>query len=472
VTGLAALERQVQRDLAYVAYPARLWPEPCAWRPDEPLYDVLIVGAGQGGLSTAFALQRERVRRVLVVDAAPAGQEGPWITFARMRTLRTPKHVSGPELGIPSLTFQAWYEAQHGEAAWAALGQIPRELWMAYLGWYRRVLGLPVENETRVERIVPEDGVYCVQMNSQGMARTLHARTVVLATGIEASGVWQVPPFIRALPRRLWAHTADAIDFAALRGRRVGVLGAGASAFDNAATALEHGAAEVRLFYRRRRLPRVNPYRWMEFTGFLKHQGDLDDAARWRFMRHLMSLNQPPTEDACLRAAGFPCFHQHAGADWLDAAPAGQGVRVETARGPFAFDFLIIGTGFVVDLRLRPELAVVVDQIALWRDRYTPTAAEADPLLASWPYLGPHFEFTEREPGTAPYLRRLFNFTFGATLSGGLGGGSISGLRYGVPRLVAGITRELFLADADYYYRALAAYDEHELSGAVPDDIE
>src|SRR5262249_46103921 len=206
-------------------------------------------------------------------------------------------------------------------------------------------------------------------------------------------------PSSGARRRPLGAPTADAIALAALRGARGGGRGAGAPAFDTAATALEHGAAEVRLFYRRPRLPRVNPYRWMEFTGFLKHQGDLDDAARWRFMRHLMSLNQPPTEDACLRAAAFPCFHQHAGADWVDAAPAGRGVRVETARGPFTFDFLIIGTGFVVDLRLRPELAAVVDQIALWRDRYTPPAAEADPLLASWPYLGPHFEFTEREAG-------------------------------------------------------------------------
>jgi cation diffusion facilitator CzcD-associated flavoprotein CzcO len=470
VTGLAALERQVQRDLACLAYPARPWPEPRAWRSGEPLYNVLVVGAGQGGLATAFALQRERVRSVLVVDAAPAGKEGPWVTFARMRTLRTPKHVTGPDLGIPSLTFQAWYEAQQGEAAWAALGQIPRELWMAYLDWYRRVLRLPVESETRVERIVPEDDVYCVQVNSEGTARALHARTVVLATGIEASGTWYVPPFIRALPAHLWAHTADAIDFAALRGKRLGVLGAGASAFDNAAMALEHGAAEVRLFYRRPRLPRVNPYRWMEFTGFLKHFGDLDDAARWRFMRHIISLNQPPTEDSCLRAAAFPSFHLHAGADWLDAMLEGAGVRVETTRGPFTFDFLIIGTGFVVDVRLRPELAAVADQIALWRDRYSPPAAEADPLLASWPYLGPHFEFTEREPGTAPHLRRLFNFTFGATLSAGLGGGSISGLKYGVPRLVAGITRELFLADADRYYRSLVDYDEHELSAAVPDE--
>ena len=43
----------------------------------------------------------------------------------------------------------------------------------------------------------------------------------------------------------------DDIDFAALRGKVVGVLGAGASALDNAAVALEHGASRVHLFCRR-----------------------------------------------------------------------------------------------------------------------------------------------------------------------------------------------------------------------------
>ena len=46
------------------------------------LFDVLIIGAGQGGIATAFLLQREHVGGVLVVDENPIGQEGPWRTFA------------------------------------------------------------------------------------------------------------------------------------------------------------------------------------------------------------------------------------------------------------------------------------------------------------------------------------------------------------------------------------------------------
>jgi cation diffusion facilitator CzcD-associated flavoprotein CzcO len=101
----------------------------------KPALDALIVGAGQSGLVTAFALMRERVRNILAIDRAPAGKEGPWVTFARMPTLRSPKDQTGPDLGIPSLTFQAWYEAQHGAAAFASLHLIPSVDWHEYLQW-------------------------------------------------------------------------------------------------------------------------------------------------------------------------------------------------------------------------------------------------------------------------------------------------------------------------------------------------
>src|SRR3712207_7795530 len=44
------------------------------------------------------------------------------------------------------------------------------------------------------------------------------------------------------LPPERWARTSDAIDFDALRGHRVAVLGFGASALDNAIAAANAGA--------------------------------------------------------------------------------------------------------------------------------------------------------------------------------------------------------------------------------------
>src|SRR5450755_3125260 len=98
----------------------------------EPVLNVVIVGGGQAGLTIAFGLRRERISRVVVLDENPAGQEGPWITSARMTTLRTLKFLTGPDLGVPSLPFRRWHAALLGEAAWDHLVRIDRADWMRY----------------------------------------------------------------------------------------------------------------------------------------------------------------------------------------------------------------------------------------------------------------------------------------------------------------------------------------------------
>jgi cation diffusion facilitator CzcD-associated flavoprotein CzcO len=206
--------------------------------------DVAIVGAGQGGLGTAFGLLRERISNIQVFDRNHQGLEGPWVTFARMITLRTPKHITGPDYGVASLTPRAWYEAKYGVAAWAGLDKIARQDWQAYLRWFRRVTDIPVQNDADVAAIRPEGA----------------ALRLILATPT-GSRRWEIPGFIsRPIPPDRFAHTVQDIDFGRLAGRRIGVLGAGASAFDNGATALEVGAGSVGLCLCRRDLPRINPY--------------------------------------------------------------------------------------------------------------------------------------------------------------------------------------------------------------------
>ena len=138
-------------------------------------------------------------------------------------------------------------------------------------------------------------------------------------------------------------------------------------------------------------------------------------------------------------------------------------MAVETEAGSFKFDFIIFATGTETDLSARPELAPIVHQIALWRDRFTPPAGEQSDELARHPYLGTAFEFMEREPGTAPFLSRLHAFTYGALPSLGLTGAAILGMKYGVPRLVNGLVRDLFLEDAAQHYRDLVAFEVPEL---------
>ncbi len=467
MAGLEALARRVREELACLAYPDKPWVEPLA-RPDAAgALDCAIVGGGQFGLAIAFGLQRECVAQVRVFDRNPRGREGPWMTFARMEMLRTPKHLTGPDLGVASLTFRAWYEAQHGAAGWEKLFRISRPDWQAYLGWYRDVLGLDVRNRAEVLDIepLPPDLFRLTVAHPEG-TETVLARTVVLASGAEGSGARVVPAFIRdALPRESYAHTNDDIDFTRLAGKRVGILGAGASAFDNAIAALNAGAKSATLCFRRAALPLANPRRWMEFSGFLAHYPELADAERWAYMHRLYDISQPPPEPTFRRAVALPGFAMRPATPWraVSATPEGT-VRVATNGAPLEFDFVIAGTGIAVDLTLRPELARIAPHVARWGDRYTPPPAQADARLAGFPYMDRFGGFTERVPGAAPWTARVFAIFRGATLSLGPSAASNSNMKYTAPRIIAGVTRQLFLDAAPRYFERFMADAHHELA--------
>ncbi len=464
---LTELERRVCFELDCLGYPARPWTVPRSQN-GTAVHDVIIVGGGQSGTTIAFKLLRERITNVRVLDRNPAGLEGPWLTFARMHTLRTPKAVTGPDLGIPSLSVRAWWEARFGEQSWAGLNKIPRESWQAYLSWVRKTVGIDVSNEAEVTDIEPlDDGLLAVHARIGGVIQTSLARKVVLATGIEGSGHWSVPAAIaNQLPRRCYAHTSEQIDLRSLAGKAVAVIGAGASAFDNAAMALENGAASVELFARRKKLPTVNPNRWIEFAGFLRHFGDLDDARKWRFMKIIFDMNQPPPQDTFDRCTRHENFSVQLDSAIERIAFEDGKILLTTPHGKKAFDFLIAGTGFTVDLAARPELARFHDKIARWSDRYRPPRGEEYPLLGDYPYLSANFQFTEKTEGSAPFLASIFSYTFAAmpSLAGSAG---ISALKFGVDRIVTGITRGLFIEDADIHLQSLRGYDEQELDPAA-----
>ncbi|MCR2804114.1 FAD/NAD(P)-binding protein [Paenibacillus soyae] len=465
---IEALNERVATDLSYLAYGGANWVREMKHDEDH-VYDVVIVGGGQSGLGLAFGLLRERIPNILVIDDNPEGLEGPWDTYARMVTLRTPKHLTSIDLGIPSLTFRSWWEAQKGAEAWAEVDKIPRGDWMNYLRWYRSVLKLPVVNETKLTLIEPiSQGLHRLHLESPGSLakQQLFARKVVLATGIQGGGEWHVPELIKhKVPRHLYAHTSEAIDFRRLRGKKIAVLGGGASAFDNAQYALSEGAAEAHVFVRRKELPRVNPIRQMEGSGMIERFQALSDADKYAVIAHFYKHNQPPTNDTFARAAAYPGFRLHLGSPWLDAAPADEGVVVTTPQGRFRYDFLMISTGLVSDPALRPELRLVEGDIARWADRYAAPAEVASPMLDAHPYLMPGFGFTGRTEEGARRLHGLFAFNYSVMVSCGLSASAISGMRFAIPKLVSSIADQLFMDDRETILRNFYAYGDAEFTG-------
>jgi len=115
----------------------------------------VLAGAAAYPLLAGAQQKTTPVIGILAAAAPDNAGAGVWRTSARMHKLRTPKNLPGPELGLPGLSFQAWYEARHGAAAYDALDRIPRLDWAAYLDWYRKLVGVPVCYSTRLVRIEP-----------------------------------------------------------------------------------------------------------------------------------------------------------------------------------------------------------------------------------------------------------------------------------------------------------------------------
>ena len=459
---LAALEQRLADELALLELPAR------PWLPDSaPDYDVVVIGAGLCGLTAAAALYLAGVSRILCLDKAPAGQEGPWVTSARMEGLRTRKEAAGPALGIPALTFRAWYQAQYGADAWHAMARIPNRVWMDYLLWYRQVLQLPVRNEARVTRVEPLDGGVEIDIAAPDGETTLRARRVVLATGIDGLGGPAFPEIARTLPARHVVHSSDTLCARQVAGKRVAVIGAGASAMDNAAFALENGARRVDMFIRRPTLPRIDKFTGIGNQGLTLGYVALPDETKWQLMLEGERAQIPPPRHSVLRVSRHANAFFHTSSPLLAARESDGALVLHTPQGRYPADLLICATGFAVDFRARPEFARFASRICQWRDRYTPPADRRHDGLAAAPYLGQHFELLPKhgQENDGPALSSIFCFAFPAVLSHGKLTSGIPAISEGAQRLTRGIVRSLLAQDRHHVIARFHAYATPELAG-------
>lgn len=414
-------------------------------------HDVAIIGAGQSGIAIAAALKRAGVQRVVVFDAQPApAQVGIWGHTARMNRLRTAKELVGPEANVDRLSYRSWFERQHGPQAYAQLERIDRLSWAQYLGWFREEAGLEVHADTRVQGIETDaDGVQLHVLGAQGQAASWRVRRVVLATGFLGSGEPFVPEIISAgLPRQAWAHTSEAIDFSQYQGKKVAIIGAAASAFDAAGTALEHGAAEVRLLCRSPELASGTPWKNTGFEGY-EHFFHLPDALKWQVMRALRRRATYPPAESVQRATGHANFYLHLGtevqaAQWRD----GQAL-LALNKGTWQADVVIAATGYRVDLASQPLLAAIGERVLTWGERFQPQAGESDTGLARFPYLGEHMQLLAR--GADAGLSRIVCYNAAAMASHGRIIGDIPSMKYSLPLVVNGLVRALWLEDAERY---------------------
>lgn len=465
--GLRQLEERLRTELSYLNLPANVW---VAERKagDQPLLPVAVIGGGMAGICAATALRHCGIPAV-VYDQAPDRLEGPWLTSARMETLRSPKELTGPALGIPSLTFRAWFTAQFGENAWSELDKIPRVQWAEYLHWLKRVSGVAVRNRMRVERIEPTPNGY-VRLSLKNLESDegshVLARRVILATGRDGLGGPWMPEWAQQVPADRRFHSSDLWDDAVFKGKRIVVIGVGASAMDCAATALENGAKAVHLLARRERIPRVNKSKGAGSPGMAHGFWKLPDEWKWRIRHYINTTQVPPPKGSTLRVSQFPNAHFHTHV-WVESTGvnANGSVRLNTNRGPLDTDIVIFSTGFRINLDQRPEFAAFASAIRRWGDRFQPPVGQDDLELFDSPDLGEAFEFQAKPGRDYPGLERVHCFCYPASLSHGVVAGDIPQITDGAQRLARALCAAFLSEDIDEHFADLEAYAEPELDG-------
>ncbi|QPP09952.1 NAD(P)/FAD-dependent oxidoreductase [Streptomyces bathyalis] len=176
---------------------------------------VVVIGAGQAGLSTAFHLRRlgyEPGRDFVVLDHAerPGGAwqfRWPTLTYGKVHGMHA----------LPGL-----------ELAGADPGRRSSEVIGEYFAAYERTFGLAVRRPVHV-RAVREDGGGRLRVETSAGAWS--ARAVISATGTWDRPFWpRWPGQETFLGRQLHTATYPGPDSAAFTGKRVVVIGGGTSA--------------------------------------------------------------------------------------------------------------------------------------------------------------------------------------------------------------------------------------------------
>jgi cation diffusion facilitator CzcD-associated flavoprotein CzcO len=217
------------------------------------------------------------------------------------------------------------------------------------------------------------------------------------------------------------------------------------------------------MYARRKILPQVNKGRGSATPGYFEGWPALDPADKWSLLTYLNDLQAPPPHETIHRTIRHPGFTLHFGCQVRGARRVPEGVAIDLADRTDLADFLIVGTGFLVDLAREPVLEEIVPHLATWGDRYQPPQDLVRPDLARFPWLGDGFELSEKDEGACPALDRIHLFNHAAIASMGPIASDVPGVNIGSERLASRIAQHLFREDYARMREILDAFAEPEL---------
>lgn len=146
------------------------------------------------------------------------------------------------------------------------------EFYLGYVNWFQSQKGLSPRPVWVKQLSRTGDSFHAVLDNGD----EIEAQKVVLAVGLRHFK--NIPPEYKTLfPANTFQHTADLMDFSALKDKRVLIIGGRQSAFEWTALIHEHGAREVHLSYRHD-TPAFEPSDWTWVNPILQ---DMVDQPAW-----------------------------------------------------------------------------------------------------------------------------------------------------------------------------------------------
>jgi thioredoxin reductase len=192
--------------------------------------DVAIVGAGPYGLSLAAHLGAGKVSYRIFGSPMSSWRNMPNGTWLKSEGFAS-------SLFDPESSFTLARYCQEHSVPYADVGvPVPIETFVAYGIEFQRRFA-PHLDETVVTSVVPVAGGF--ELTTEA-GETVCSKRVVVAAGITHFSF--IPPVLGDLPHEFVTHSSDHKDVNRFGGRRVAVIGAGASAIDLAGLLHEAGA--------------------------------------------------------------------------------------------------------------------------------------------------------------------------------------------------------------------------------------